>query len=303
MTPVPTQVRRSRPLVTAVQIDDRPGQVRPAEQNPAYVLFHPIPAPRSPAHAPQRAPADHFLAEDRRVEAAGPRARRASPLSPIWRRSGGPHPQLGWVLALEPDGSNYSGMPCCAWPPRSISQQQPSRSVSVAPASELRARSSSESLAGDWAQPAASTGWWRLGHWPSADQAASRTIALNPAKLVVGGLYAGWGNARGCSRWLAPHWKRSIDELLARSPIAHCEIGPAGNGASPKPGTAQLPGGGAALQWRSPSASPLLGGTSKGKRLAEGLGGIATGTSGSSRRPGLPGRNRAAVSLSPDRGA
>jgi len=224
---------------------------------------------------PTRSQLISFLAEIGVLEAAGPEPGALPPIEPdlapieeaLTHSSAGlawNHERLEFLgdAVLRLAASEY------------LQQHHPE--LSVGACSELRAQIVSDRWLAELGATCGIDRVVRLGPLAIGDQAASRTIRAESCEALVGGLYEAWGNLRAVHRWLAPHWKRSIAELLADPPSPQLEIGPAGMEPGRSPGTAQLPGGGAQpAPWRSPSL-PLLGGTRR-QAPGRGLGGIATG--------------------------
>jgi len=93
--------------------------------------------------------------------------------------------------------------------------QQHHPELSVGACSELRAQIVSDRWLAELGEACGIDRVVRLGPLAIGDQAASRTIRAESCEALVGGLYEAWGNLRAVHRWLAPHWRRSIAELLA----------------------------------------------------------------------------------------
>jgi len=298
MTPVPTQVT---PLEARgkqrSQIDDSaPAGFRPAEQNPAYVLlFTAFRAPHRLRMPHNALPAESAIsnAENRRARAAGP-SRRAPPIGARFlARSRKPSTTarlagLGTTKRLEPGD-------CRAAPGRLeyLQQHHPELAWALLGIAAPRICSDRWLAETGGATCGNSTGWAPGATGPSRTRAASRTIrAAIPAEALVGGLYEAWGNLAGVPPLDWPPTGSASDAESSPIPIAPTgNSGPAGNGASRKPGgLPKLTGWrSAAAPWRSPSLHCWW--NSKGKRPGRGLGGIAT-RSEAAGRPGLPCRNR-----------
>jgi len=188
-------------------------------------------------------------------------------------------------------------MPCCAWPPSEY-LQQPIPSPALAPASNCAPRSSLRSLAGELAQPAASTGWCALGHWPFGEPGAAARSRAESCEASGGAGSTSLGQPAGPVAPLAGpplESAASAETLLADAPSPQLENRASRNGARPEsPGTAQLRVEEAQPAPGDPRAS-TAGGNSKGKRLAEGWGGSRDGVLSQAGGPRAAlARNRAA---------
>jgi ribonuclease-3 len=87
--------------------------------------------------------------------------------------------------------------------------------LSVGACSELRAQLVSDRWLADLGERCGIDAVIRLGPLAAGDAAARRTIRAECCEALVGGLYQAWGRLEPVHRWLAPHWRRSIGELLA----------------------------------------------------------------------------------------
>ena len=92
--------------------------------------------------------------------------------------------------------------------------------LSVGACSELRAQIVSDRWLADLGERCRVDSVLRLGPLAIADRAGRRTIRAEACEALVGGIYEAWGTLTPVHRWLAPHWERSIAELLA-DPYRH----------------------------------------------------------------------------------
>lgn len=87
--------------------------------------------------------------------------------------------------------------------------------LSVGACAELRAQLVSDRWLAELGESCGIDAVIRLGPLAAGDAAARRTIRAECCEALVGGLYEAWGRLEPVHRWLAPHWRRSITELLA----------------------------------------------------------------------------------------
>ncbi|MCT0213115.1 ribonuclease III [Synechococcus sp. CS-1324] len=92
--------------------------------------------------------------------------------------------------------------------------QQHHPELGVGACSELRAQIVSDRWLAELGESCGIEAVLRLGPLAIGDPAGRRTIRAETCEALVGGLYEAWGSLKPVHRWLAPHWRRSIAELL-----------------------------------------------------------------------------------------
>jgi ribonuclease-3 len=93
--------------------------------------------------------------------------------------------------------------------------QQYHPELSVGACSELRSQIVSDRWLAELGEDCGIETVLRRGPLAIGDPAGRRTIRAEACEALVGALYEAWGSLKPVHRWLAPHWERSIAELLS----------------------------------------------------------------------------------------